>query len=100
MPETAGRADPAELLRELAAQELPASEPAERVRRLAATVACQAAVKAGQPLSHERLRWIADELFLTPTPTTCPHGRVAVLRLSDRDVDQRFGRTWGGGAPP
>ena len=100
VPEAAGAADPAELLRELAAQDLAASEPAERVHRLAATVACKAAVKAGQPLSHERQRWIADELFRTDTPTTCPHGRVAVLRLSDRDLDQRFGRTWSGGQPP
>jgi DNA mismatch repair protein MutL len=92
VPEAAGTADPAEMLRELAAQEIPASSPVRRVDRLAATVACKAAVKAGFVLGGERLRYIADALFETEVPTTCPHGRVALLRLSDRDLDHRFGR--------
>ena len=88
----AGTADPAELLRELASQELPGDEPLERVRRLAATIACKAAVKAGFPLGSERMRYLLDELFACEVPTTCPHGRVAILRLSDRDIDHRFQR--------
>jgi DNA mismatch repair protein MutL len=92
VPAVAGATDPAELLRELAAQDVPASEPLERVRRLAATVACKAAVKAGFVLGHERMRWIAEALFAAEVPTTCPHGRVALLRISDRDLDHRFGR--------
>jgi hypothetical protein len=64
----------------------------ERVHRVAATVACKAAVKAGFPLGHERMRFIVDALMACDTPTTCPHGRVALLRLSDRDIDHRFGR--------
>jgi DNA mismatch repair protein MutL len=92
VPAAAGAADPVELLRELAMQELPASRPAERIERLAATVACKAAVKAGFPLGHERMRFIAEELWKTKVPTTCPHGRVALLRISDRDLDPRFGR--------
>ena len=92
VPAAAGGADPAELLRELASQDLPASRPAERIERLAATVACKAAVKAGFPLGHERMRFIAEELWQARVPTTCPHGRVALLRISDRDLDHRFGR--------
>jgi DNA mismatch repair protein MutL len=88
----AGTADPAELLRELASQELPGAEPLERIRHLAATIACKAAVKAGFPLGHERMRYLVDELFACDVPTTCPHGRVAILRLSDRDIDHRFQR--------
>jgi DNA mismatch repair protein MutL len=92
VPAVAGAVDPAELLRELAAQDVPASEPLERVRKLAATIACKAAVKAGHPLTFERMRWIAEALFACEVPTTCPHGRVALLRISDRDLDHRFGR--------
>lgn len=94
VPEVAGSADPAELVRELIAHEEGRAEPLERVRRLAATVACRAAVTSGTPLTHERMAWITDRLFECDVPTTCPHGRVALLRLSDRDLDLRFGRTW------
>ena len=92
VPAAAGSADPAELLRELAAQEIPASEQPRRVEKLAATIACKAAVKAGFPLGAERMRWLVDRLYEAEVPTTCPHGRVALLRLSDRDLDHRFGR--------
>jgi DNA mismatch repair protein MutL len=92
VPSAAGSADPAELVRELAAQEIPASSQVARVDRLAATIACKAAVKAGFPLGAERMRWLVDQLYEAEVPTTCPHGRVALLRLSDRDLDHRFGR--------
>ncbi len=92
VPAAAGSADPAELLRELAVQEIPASSQVSRVERLAATIACKAAVKAGFPLGAERMRWLVDQLYEAEVPTTCPHGRVALLRLSDRDLDHRFGR--------
>lgn len=92
VPETVGDADPAELLLELAAQDEPGLAALSGVERLAATTACKAAVKAGFPLGHERLKWLVDELFAARVPTTCPHGRVALLRLSDRDLDHRFQR--------
>jgi DNA mismatch repair ATPase MutL len=38
------------------------------------------------------MRWLVDRLYEAEVPTTCPHGRVALLRLSDRDLDHRFGR--------
>jgi DNA mismatch repair protein MutL len=91
VPAIVGTADPAELLRELAAAE-DGPSTLERVHRVAATIACKAAVKAGFSLGHERMRFIVDALMACETPTTCPHGRVALLRLSDRDLDHRFGR--------
>jgi len=91
VPASVGTADPAELLRELAASE-DGPSTLERVHRVAATIACKAAVKAGFSLGHERMRFIVDALMACETPTTCPHGRVALLRLSDRDIDHRFGR--------
>lgn len=92
VPSAARGADPAELVRELASREDPADGPVERVSRLAATIACKAAVKAGFPLGAERMGWLVDQLYAARIPTTCPHGRVALLRLSDRDLDHRFGR--------
>ena len=92
MPAAAGSADPGELLRELASHEEPGSQAPQRIDRLAATMACKAAVKAGFPLGHERMTWLVEQLLQARVPTTCPHGRVAMLRLSDRDLDHRFGR--------
>ena len=92
VPAAAGTADPSEMLRELAAQEIPATSQVSRIERLASTIACKAAVKAGFPLGAERMRWLVDRLYEAAVPTTCPHGRVALLRLSDRDLDHRFGR--------
>ena len=92
IPAAAGTADPAELLREMASHEEPGAQAPQRIDRLAATMACKAAVKAGFPLGHERMKWLVEQLLLARVPTTCPHGRVAMLRLSDRDLDHRFGR--------
>ncbi len=92
VPAVVGTADPGEILRELAGSEEPGSRPLERVERLAATMACHASVRAGAPLGHERMRWLVDRLMLARVPTTCPHGRVAMLRLSDADIDHRFQR--------
>ena len=57
------------------------------------------AVRAGHPLSFERMKWIAEQLWTCEVPTTCPHGRLAVVRLSGADLDARFGRTWSSREP-
>ena len=93
VPAAVGTADPGEMLRELLSHEEPAKRQLSRVEHLAATMACHAAVRAGHPLGHERMRWLVDRLLEARVPTTCPHGRVAMLRLSDTDIDHRFQRS-------
>ena len=60
---------------------------------LAASVACKAAVKAGQPLSQTEMRSLLDELFACEQPFTCPHGRPVVVTLGLGELNRRFDRT-------
>lgn len=60
---------------------------------IAASLACKAAVKINMKLTPEKMRWLIDRLLLTTSPTTCPHGRPVILRLSMRDIERGFHRT-------
>jgi DNA mismatch repair protein MutL len=64
----------------------------EAVKRIAATMACHAAVKANYPLTHEKMAHILEELRQTAYSTICPHGRPVMLRLSRREVERNFQR--------
>src|ERR671929_28113 len=59
---------------------------------VAASLACHAAIKVNMPLTEEKMRWLIDRLLLTSSPTTCPHGRPAILRLTKRDIERGFHR--------
>jgi DNA mismatch repair protein MutL len=62
------------------------------VRRLAATMACHAAVKANDPLTFEKMRYILAELRRTAYSSVCPHGRPVVLRITRREIERNFQR--------
>jgi len=60
---------------------------------IAASLACRAAVKINMPLTMEKMRWMVDRLLITTSPTTCPHGRPVILRLTMKDIERGFHRT-------
>ncbi len=62
------------------------------IRRIAATMACHAAVKANYPLTAEKMGHILEELRRTAYSTVCPHGRPVMLRLTRREVEKNFQR--------
>ena len=62
------------------------------IQRMAATMACHAAVKANDRLTPETMRYLLEELRLTAYSTICPHGRPVMLRISRRDVEKNFQR--------
>ena len=64
----------------------------DALRRIAATMACHAAVKANYPLTLEKMRFILEELRRTAYSSVCPHGRPVVLRLSRREIEKNFQR--------
>lgn len=67
--------------------------PPERLRdRLAASLACRAAVKIHTPLTETMMRWLVDELFHASFPTSCPHGRPVVVRFTLREIERLFHR--------
>lgn len=63
-----------------------------RHERLAATVACKAAVKAGDLLSPEEMRGLYVALARTTLPAHDVHGRATILQLGWDELDRRFGR--------
>jgi DNA mismatch repair protein MutL len=65
----------------------------DALRRIAATTACHAAVKANDRLTPEKMVYILDELRRTAHSSVCPHGRPVILRLSRREIEKRFERT-------
>ncbi|HMJ07759.1 MAG TPA: hypothetical protein VK468_02060, partial [Pyrinomonadaceae bacterium] len=60
---------------------------------VAASLACKAAVKINMKLTPEKMQWLVDKLLLTSSPTTCPHGRPVILRLTMKDIERGFHRT-------
>jgi DNA mismatch repair protein MutL len=68
------------------------SDVQQALRRIAATTACHAAVKANDPLTYEKMTHILDELRATAYSTVCPHGRPVMLRLTRREIERNFER--------
>ena len=62
------------------------------IRRIAATTACHAAVKANYPLTAEKMAHLLEELRRTAYSSVCPHGRPVMLRLTRREVEKNFQR--------
>jgi DNA mismatch repair protein MutL len=65
----------------------------EAVRaRIAASIACHAAIKVNMALEQNKMEWLLAELAMTQHPMTCPHGRPVVLRYSVQDIQRAFKR--------
>jgi DNA mismatch repair protein MutL len=64
------------------------------LRKMAATMACHAAVKANAPLTREKMQFLLDELRRTAHSSVCPHGRPVVLRLTRREIERNFERSY------
>jgi DNA mismatch repair protein MutL len=60
--------------------------------RIAASIACHAAIKVNMPLEQNKMEWLLAELGKTQHPMTCPHGRPIVLRYSMQDIQKAFKR--------
>ena len=60
--------------------------------RAAASLACRAAVMAGDRLDGEQQRALLRSLEACATPHTCPHGRPTMLHLSREALERSFGR--------
>lgn len=63
-----------------------------RGRRIAASIACHAAIKVNMPLEPAKIDWLLAELGKTEHPTSCPHGRPIALRYSHKDIQKAFQR--------
>src|SRR5579872_4343945 len=65
----------------------------EKIRaRIAASIACHAAIKVNMPLEQNKMEWLLAELAKTEHPMACPHGRPVVLRYSVKEIQKAFKR--------
>jgi DNA mismatch repair protein MutL len=73
-------------------RELRALSLTDLQRRIAATVACHAAIKVNMPLDAAKMQWLLNELAKTECPMSCPHGRPVALKYSLREILKAFHR--------
>jgi DNA mismatch repair protein MutL len=86
------RDDPAHAFVELLDSLTREDSPPEPRTRVAASIACHAAVRAGQTLAPEEMRDLIQQLEACELPQTCPHGRPTMLHLSADELARRFSR--------
>jgi DNA mismatch repair protein MutL len=73
-------------------QELRGLTPDDVRRKVAASIACHAAIKINTPLEPRKMQWLLEELAKTDCPMSCPHGRPIVLRYSMKEILKAFHR--------
>lgn len=56
------------------------------------TIACKAAIKAGDRLTPDEIDSLLDQRHLVDDPHHCPHGRPAALVFSREELDRQFKR--------
>jgi DNA mismatch repair protein MutL len=61
-------------------------------RAIAASIACQAAIKINTRLDHAKMDWLLRALAATDCPMSCPHGRPIALKYSTREILKAFHR--------
>jgi DNA mismatch repair protein MutL len=61
-------------------------------RKLQAQMACKAAVKAGDVLTHEQAEQLVRDLYKTPNCFSCPHGRPTTWTISLAELEKKFKR--------
>ena len=87
--------NPAEILRALIEQILAGGkniEPADVLEELLHTIACKAAIKAGDHLSPSEVASLLEQRHLVKDAHHCPHGRPAALMFSKEELDKQFKR--------
>lgn len=56
------------------------------------SIACRAAIKAGDRSHPEELLRLAQDILAGNLPPFCPHGRPVVLKLTKKELEKQFGR--------
>lgn len=66
------------------------SDPLFRMKSIAQSFACKAAIKAGERLGLDDMSSLYRSLFATQNPFSCPHGRPTLIRVPLKELDRRF----------
>jgi DNA mismatch repair protein MutL len=77
---------------EIADRELRGATLDDVRRRIAASMACHAAIKIHTRLDPGKIDWLLRNLAATDCPMSCPHGRPIALQYSTREILKAFHR--------
>lgn len=64
----------------------------EKIENLYHTVACRAAVKAGNKTSPLEMKKLAERVLYSDDIMYCPHGRPVAFEIKKRELEKQFGR--------
>jgi DNA mismatch repair protein MutL len=78
-----------ELLDEVGSEQ----DAGKRDIKVAQSLACHSAIRAGQTLEPDEMINLIKQLEKTSQPRTCPHGRPTMIHLSSQQLKKEFGRT-------
>ena len=92
LPALLGDVEPGAALAELL-DRMEAEERLSGPDRTAASLACRAAIRAGDRVSEAQQRELLAALERCALPQTCPHGRPTLLHLSREQLRRSFGRS-------
>ena len=94
VPADVGVEDVEDLIVELAAKLVHGSKDAysEHTEWVLHSIACRAAIKAGDKNAPQQLMHLAEDILAGKVPPFCPHGRPVVLKLTQKELEKQFGR--------
>lgn len=64
----------------------------EKTQWVMHSIACKAAIKAGDKSDRRELLALAQDILNGKVPPFCPHGRPVVLKLTKKELEKQFGR--------
>jgi DNA mismatch repair protein MutL len=92
IPALVGKANIIEIISMLLDSLASKDNPAPWEEKIAQSLACHGAIRAGQQLSNEEMRELINQLEQTKQPRACPHGRPTMIHLSAHQLEKEFGR--------
>ena len=92
VPSLLDNKDWAATLRELS-DSLSGGDKGDWMEKVAISIACHSAVRAGQVLTDDEMRELIRQLEQVVVPNTCPHGRPTMIHLSSGQLEREFGRS-------
>lgn len=64
----------------------------DALKDICATIACRAAVKAGDVLNDKEIEGLLRGYFEAKEPFSCPHGRPPVIKIGFEEIEKMFKR--------
>ena len=57
-----------------------------------AMMSCKAAVKGNMSMNEKEAQSLLEQLFASPNPYNCPHGRPTIISMTQYEVEKKFKR--------